>query len=744
MSQKNLSKQPSKLSNINKIINKSVYIIYFVVAITISYFLMGNILFDLNQMQLDRSGDGFKNYFSFAYQYKYGDYSWFTGMQYPYGDLLSYADGQPSLLIIFKLLRYIGIDISGYELFVVQSFPILGLFIASIFLHKILRRLDQTLIWTLITVVACLALSPQLFRFNSHFGLAYVFCFPSILYLCLKNQDKEISNIFLITIGSLIILFYGFLHPYHLLICCLFLMGLFGVGIFYKKLDWHYLVTGIIPVVLFLLINSQLDPYLDRTLNPWGAWHYKTEGSDLLPFYGWFKSIFQNNFTLRNDYNEGYSYLGILIFVIPVIWIAKLTSLIPKFNRNKKLDKYILTACFLFLFSMGIHMYITSQEINDWIPPLKQFRALGRFSWPFYYVAFIALSIYFKQSISKLKSNKLKSGIFVFVIVLWFIDFHSYTKFFNKKIDIYKYRNELYENKRLLNAINNTEVNINNFQAVLPLPVPTEGAEKFSPQDNWFVKIETMPFTFQTGIPIIGGYMSRMSQSRILKQYQFSCSEYIEKEAISDLKSDKDFLIVIHKEDTLRFSDIIQKAYTINETKENMIYGISVEAISRTKSIHKPDTVKEAIYYNDYTIIDSQGMLSKGTLNINEPTIICELNTDTLVGQTLDFSMWYRIDVDKSNSPLFSIKTFDANNNETSAIDYNDKSMKRMEVIGKWVRLKMTHNIPQNAQVIKWSVKADHLSLDHALITLKQDSFYHPLNDGFAILNHTIGKTITD
>ena len=70
---------------------------------------MGNLLFDLNNMQLDRSGDGFKNYFAFAYQYNHGDFSWFTGMQYPYGDLLSYADGQPALLILFKFLKSIGI-----------------------------------------------------------------------------------------------------------------------------------------------------------------------------------------------------------------------------------------------------------------------------------------------------------------------------------------------------------------------------------------------------------------------------------------------------------------------------------------------------------------------------------------------------------------------------------------------------------------------------------------------------------
>jgi hypothetical protein len=353
---------------------------------------------------------------------------------------------------------------------------------------------------------------------------------------------------------------------------------------------------------------------------------------------------------------------------------------------------------------------------------------------------FIALAIYFKDAISGITSRKIKQGLLVFVVLFWSVDFYSYSKFFNKKIQIYKYQNELYQNKRILNAIQKSKIDLDKFQAVLPLPVPTEGAEKFSPQDNWFVKIEVMPFAFQTGMSMIGGYMSRMSQSRILKQYQFSCSEYIKREAIDDLKSEKDFLVVVHKADTLDFADIIAKSYPIAETKENMIYGLTLKAISENKTIAKPDTINEPVYYNDYLDDSSEGLFSSGTLKINEPNLICEIKTDSLAGQTLDFSMWYRIDVDKSNAPLFSIKTYDKDNKETSAVDYHDKDMKRMEVISKWVQLKMRHDIPSNAKTIRWSVKAEHLSLDHALITIPQDTFYRTLDNGYGISNHIIGK----
>ncbi|MGA0232552.1 MAG: hypothetical protein ACO3MB_06725 [Saprospiraceae bacterium] len=47
-------------------------ITYSLASIAIGYRLFGDILFKLNSVQLDHSGDGFKNYFSFSYQYNLG------------------------------------------------------------------------------------------------------------------------------------------------------------------------------------------------------------------------------------------------------------------------------------------------------------------------------------------------------------------------------------------------------------------------------------------------------------------------------------------------------------------------------------------------------------------------------------------------------------------------------------------------------------------------------------------------
>lgn len=722
-----------------KVSHISISIAYFVAVCTIAYLLMGDILFDLNGIQLDRSGDGFKNYFVFAYQYKHGDLAWFNGMQYPYGDLYSFADGQPAILFIFKSLQSIGIDISGYELLVVQGLPILGLLIAAFFLHKIMRMYNQTTFWTFATVSACLALSPQLFRFNSQFAMAYAFCFPSIWYLLLLKEKQNFSKYLFVVVTSIIILIYGYIHPYHLLICSIFLLSFGAVKLLYKKLDWAVFLTGLLPVFFFLIINGFLDIYDDRTANPWGAWHYKTEVSDMLPFYGWFANVFDGIFAIRHDYNEGYSYLGALIFVAPIVWLYNKIILKKQSANNSAIRPFIWSAVLVLLFSMGLHILITDKQINQWVPTLQQFRALGRFSWTFYYIGFIALSIYVGNYLKSMQSKKWVYAIVSSIILFWSIDIYTYTSFFNAKIKKYGSSNLLYKNTKLKDAIFPT-IDLNDFQAVLPLPVPTEGAEKFSPQDNWFVKLVVVPFVYQTGLPMIGGYMSRMSQSKILNQYQLSASEYVVKEALKDFKNDKDVIIVVHKSDTLLFSDIIAKGYVIGESHENKIYGISIEQLAQVKKISTPKFSHEPIFYNDFNSNGDEGLLSSGIMNIDGAEIICDIKNDTLGGSTIELSMWYRIDVDKSNAPLFSIKTYDAQNVEQSAVDYEDKSVKRMEVIGKWVQLKTTHDVPINATQLKWSVNAEHLVLDHALITKEQDTFYHPLSKGYGILNHYIGK----
>ncbi len=704
--------------------------------------MMGNILFRLNDVQLDRSGDGYKNYFAFAWQYKHEDGLFFRGMQYPYGDMLAYADGQPLVTMICIALKKIGIDLSGYELLIVQGLPILSMAVAFYLLHKIIRHYGIPNWWSIITVIACVMLSPQIFRFNAHFALAYLFCFPSIWYLYIRYDSKRMSAIPYAALSTALLFFYAYLHPYHLLIGSSFLVGLFLVSLCFKKFQWTVLTAGLLPIILYLLADGIIDPYSDRPQNPWGAWHYKTEISDLLPFYGWFSELFSSTVSLRTSYNEGYSYLGIFMFLFPILFIYK------KSRKTKSSIAYpgfpniaILSTLLLLLFSMGIHILITDHKILDWISMLKQFRALGRFAWPYYYVGFISLSIFSFRIIRSIDNRVYRLLLFTLIMAMWFMDGLSYAKQFRKNMHKYKAPNELYENKEVSNAIGDS-VDISDYQAILPLPVSMEGAEKVTPADNWFTKTQGIPYAYQSGLPIIGAYMSRTSLSRILKQYQLGSSNYVDKEIIDDLPNTKKIITLIAKEDAEIYKDIAQNSTYLGDTEFVNIYSTSIASLSEINYIKK-DSLTEStspVYYDNYKTDNTEGLLSKGNLYVDGTVTLADIDMVSDQSDTLTLSTWYRIDADHSSVPQFHITITDDKQNTVSDIHYRDLDMKKMEVINNWVQIKRDVILPSNSYKLKWTVTAEKLYIDHTLITEQGSIFWLPLSDNYIIYNHYIAQ----
>jgi hypothetical protein len=720
----------------------SIPFFYLLGGFFIVYHMMGDILFRLNEVQLDRSGDGFKNYFAFAWQYKHEDGLFFRGMQYPYGDMLAYADGQPLMTILCIGLKKIGLDLSGYELLIVQGLPILSMAAGFYFLHKIIRYYKVPQWWSVITVISCIMLSPQIFRFNAHFALAYLFCFPSIWYLYVRYERKKIHALLFILTTSMLLFLYAYLHPYHLLIACSFLVGIFIIQLLFRRFDWPIIIAGLLPIAMYLIINHITDPYIDRPQNPWGAWHYKTELGDLMPFYGWFSQLFSSVGSFRSVYHEGYSYLGILLFLFPILFIYKK---IKKDLYTSTLSTYptipILSALLVLLFSMGIHILITDHKILDWISTLKQFRALGRFAWPYYYVGFIGLSIFSYRIINGLRYKWVKIFLFIFIITMWLIDGLYYSKHFRNNMHKYKAPNELYENKAVSNAIG-SQININDYQAILPLPVSMEGAEKVTPSNNWFTKIEGIPYAYQSGLPIIGAYMSRTSLSRILKQYQLGSSSYVQKEIINDLPNRKSIITLIAKNEVNIYSDIVEKSTFLGETKFVNVYSTSIDSLTYLETIPNDSLAQTStsLYYNNYEEDNTEGLYSKGSQHLDGTITLADIEIAKSLNDTLTLSTWYRIDADHSSVPKFQIIISDDKQNTISDIHYRDLDMKRMEVINNWVQIKQDVILPPDSHKLKWTVSAEQLYIDHTIITSQEQLFWSILSDNYIIYDHYIAQ----
>jgi len=706
-------------------------IAYIVASLSIAWMMLRNILFRLGSTQLDMSGDGFKNYFTFAYQYRYGEGMWFEGMQYPYGDLVSYGDAQPLFVFLLKALKYVGLDITGHELLVLQSAPVIGLLIAALVLHKLIRTWDIPLYWTIPTVIFCLALSPQLFRFNSHYGLAYLFCIPLSWYLVRCYNKKVLNTVGFVSLATAFLFACGMIHPYHLLISSLFIMAYWLVNsVDSKRINVPILASAILPLLAFFVFNQIIDPYDDRPANPYGIWDFKTEMSDLLPFDGPIRKGLRFLPNLRDAYREGYAYPGFLLFLSPLI-----VFLAFKKRRSimgfRSLVLYGLAGILCLLFAMGLHLVLTDGAILELLKPLKQFRGLGRFAWTFYYTSFIVLSIFLFRVTGTLKNKKLASAIRIITLIIWGVEAWFYTDTFNKSIQPYITDNRLVNDTRINDLLVSHGIRTSDYQCIMPLPVPAEGAEKFILANNWFVKMATFPFSFQSSLPMMGAYMSRISLSRMMLQEQASSRQPIPKPVIQDL-NDKDLLVVIASSDTSAYSDLLHSAYAIGQLDELLVYGLEPDSLYLPGCIEVQNAgIDSCLYYNSFDTLGNIGMLGNGALQIEGEEMLAEIKSASFQ-DSLEFSFWFRVQPERSTVPALKIEFYN-DRQLISHLSYRDNQIKRMDVFQPWMQMNYSCAVPDNTTRILWNISCDYLLIDHVLVREKDQPFYATLNQNYAI-----------
>ena len=66
-------------------------------AIGATVLILSHMVTDPAHVMVDLTGDCGKNYFTFIYHTVYDHGIWFSGMNYPYGEHIIYADGQPAI-----------------------------------------------------------------------------------------------------------------------------------------------------------------------------------------------------------------------------------------------------------------------------------------------------------------------------------------------------------------------------------------------------------------------------------------------------------------------------------------------------------------------------------------------------------------------------------------------------------------------------------------------------------------------
>jgi hypothetical protein len=530
--------------------------------IIMCYFFLP-VLLHPNSYLFNFTGDAAKNYYTYAHYIKNSpDYINFDGMNYPYGENFLFTDCHPILAVFLKIVNEF-VDISRYSVGIVNYLLVLSLFVTGVILFKIFKLLNVNFIFALLGSIGLSMLNPQIPRFYGHFALAYSFAIPLIIYLLLKLQvTKQPKKIFLWIFFFNLTFF--FVHAYFGMILAAFVLlfavvKLIGEKLSKGKSQFNFralFASALLPIMLFFVFTKLSDTHVGRSNNPWGIEENHSEiSSIILPNTLPFSEIAMKLFPNSASPWEGHAYIGFAnVLVLPfgvLFFIIKYFKQKRKMNEQQRYLLAIFGASFgLLLFALFIPFRWNLEFLIDYLNVIKQFRALGRFAWVFYYCTGIVSIVFLQIIFNRMYYSKMK---YISLSLILLPAFTLFEGFFPIKqlsqaiiVSVNKFdREQLDKNLQVdLKAIDSKD-----YQAILSFPFFCVGSENYGklPTNDKILNLSFI-FSYHLNIPLVASMLSRVSVGESKASMQLLSESFYTKLLKKEIKSKKPFLLVCYEE----------------------------------------------------------------------------------------------------------------------------------------------------------------------------------------------------
>lgn len=706
-----------------------------VIVLSLLFILIfyGKVLLNPNQYTFSNTGDGIKNYYTYAY-YIENNHSKtnFEGLNYPYGENFMYTDCHPVIAYSIKSISSYFPVISEYKIGIINFLMIISFLLEALFLYLIFKNLKINLLFAVYCSVAITLLSPQIFRMTGHYALSYGFFIPLTIYLLLKFElSKQKKYVILLLLNNL---FWFFIHSYLGLMATGFLL-LFGLMKLYqdikvKNVNWKnqlmFFSQILIPIILFYLFVKSVDIHTGRTTNPYGFFEYRADfDTILLPNHYPFKyltDLFLPQFTQTW---EGLNYLGIVaIFGSMMFVFFKLKkrvessnfTLKPENNKSLFLKFSLISSAILLLFSAGFPFRFGLESFLNYFPIIKQFRAIGRFSWVFFFIINIGVVYYFNSFLIKYFNEKRKILSYSILIIIPFIigiegiSYHlEMSRAITQQKNIFDVKQIDKSTRQVLQGVES-----NNYQAIIPLPFYNIGSENFGKIGTSKIYYLSMLFSYHLKLPILGNYLTRISIQESKNVMQILSNSFYEKEMAKDISSKKPFLLICSKEElTENEQTLLNKSHLIKTNKKFSIYEIGAKELFENTAKKEFDAYFNAkphliakegflfsdtsnfFFYNDFENLKNKITHSgNGSLKLNKKGVnqIFTIEGSHLnVNKKYVASFWlYNKGQDRLNNCEILQKNT-CNNTTTSLKKY--KPMESEIISGDWSMIKMKFQI---------------------------------------------------
>lgn len=510
----------------------------------------GNVLFSPNQWLLNSEGDATKNYYTPWYHVLHDSTAhWFEGMNYPHGDHVVFADAQPALTNTLRVIHHHIAPIGHFTPGIMNLVMLLSVFWAGWLLFLILRRWGLPLLYSAVWAGLLAALSPQIFRLNGHFALAYACVVPLIWYCLIRYRERR-SWRWTAVLAAIGIVLSG-LHPYYLMVHGLLVgaITLFDWVVPGEKPNWkvllpHFLAQVVVPLAFFKVYLALTDPITDRPETPYGFFAYTSSWKSVFFEYlfPWVQDA-RKALHLKPVHPEGYAYVG---FPGLVLLLAGLFWLIKNFFRRKwralktpfadrERNIVLFASLLIFLFASG---YLFPGKVGEWVssvPLLAQFRSTGRFAWIFFYLwgGLTAWALWDWWQRQRTQGRTwLAHGIMGFLLVILAAEGGYYN---------YLVRRDHAKAQPLSAILHRAEPLQKAITPFLPqtnaflfIPYYHIGSENFSPLRRSSFADEMM-VSLQTGVPMVNASLSRTSFGQAWKHVQFPLWQLEVPDLIADL-----------------------------------------------------------------------------------------------------------------------------------------------------------------------------------------------------------------
>jgi hypothetical protein len=596
---------------LNRLLNKSwkINCLLFLCSFLYYYIYLQHIFLNANSVLSITTGDSIKNYFVFVtHIINDKELINFPNFNYPFGEHVLYTDSMPLLTYVFKALPFT----HNYLIGCLHLLILFSYIVTPCIYFKLFNLFNINWVTAFLCSLAIVVLSPQFSRIGGHFGLSFACFIPYLIYLLLKYSMHS-SNVIVVKTFALNLLLF-FIHPYMGIGLSFFTILYLTLFKIVNKTNWanygiSVFIMGMLPIIIFKIFMNLTDTHTGRSDFPYGMDVYisNIESVFVSCFNGPFEHFMGLLIKIKRREWEGLSYVGFFTFILLVVLIIMTLIYIKRFRYNKTIIALFFSGLILVLVSFGWHNVVL-KLLNINIVALNQFRALGRFSWFFYYSLPVVLIVSLnKLSYEVFKRWHLKIMIAVAVLFLFFnlIEGHYYIKAslgnMYKDKNIFRYNLLSKDEKKLI-----ADVKKLNTQAILPIPFYQYGSEVIDRMGMESLYI-SMLVSFHCNLPIISSLISRTSVNESVEQMSL-LNPYINHDYIFSKLSNKS-IAVIQTPNSEHFPDearLISKANFKGQYDLFKMYTINKSEFDFNMSEIKNNCIT---LNKDYTKIDSLGII---------------------------------------------------------------------------------------------------------------------------------------